>query len=424
VYLASRQADYKRVGETTTDAGGRYEFHDAPLPIERANTPNSLAMLDSGSFQVFGQAEGFGFAWRPQKWFYPKPQPANITFEPEGRDPPEHFHANDKIVLDLRFTPPAHLSGTIVDDRGHPLPNVRLELRNCESLVVVDNVIPGWSLDALNERDSVPPSMKIRTTDTHGEFDFTGLPVDCRFRIDVRATGFPSRWLQAATSDAPQPEYQGSPVFTGHLKVTLATPLDVPVKVVFGDTGAPAPKVAVSAVSAGDRLVSTLQTTDDRGLVTLRLPAGRYRRELLPARGTSYLVTNDELVVGSKPAAGPVVATLRPAVVIEVTVVDAETGAGIPDVDLWEQKDPKRNVRGELLYFRSWEVATRIAWVERPRTDAGGKLRALVEPGKHRIGVGLNSYPRNYAVVETEGREVDCRPGETVPVWFTMRRRP
>jgi hypothetical protein len=103
-----------------------------------------------------------------------------------------------------------------------------------------------------------------------------------------------------------------------------------------------------------------------------------------------------------------------------VTVVDAETGAGVPDVDLWRRVDGGGH---QLLYFRSWEVATRIAWVERPRTDASGKLRALVEPGKHRLGVGLESYPRGQEVVESAGQEVECRAGEVVQLWFTMRKR-
>ena len=60
--------------------------------------------MTKGAFQVFGEAEGFGFAWRPQKWFFPQPKPANITYEPEHRDPPGRYEANDKIVLDLRFS--------------------------------------------------------------------------------------------------------------------------------------------------------------------------------------------------------------------------------------------------------------------------------------------------------------------------------
>ena len=413
VYLASRRGDYKRVAETTTDAEGRYEFHDVPLPIERANT---VMGRDEGVFQVFGQAKDFGFAWRPEKLFYPHRDAANRT-RVARRDPPESYEANDKIALDLRFPPAAHLSGTIVDDRGKPRPGVRLEIRECESLKVVNNIVGGWTLDALNETDSVPPSMKIRTTDTQGRFEFTGLPGDCRFWIHLRAKDLPWQSFYAATTDGPQPDHNdGVPVLTGDMKVVFATPVEVPIKMVFGDTGAPAPKVAVQAAAG---LVNTLITSDLQGRATLKLPPGTYRMENWPARGTPYLVTGGELVVGTSPPVEPIVYTLRPAGIVEVTVVDAETGAGIPDVDVWEQADP--NGRRERLVFRSWEVATRIAWRESPRTDAHGKLRALVEPGNHRIGVGLESYPRNTEVVETGGKEVECRPGETVQLKFTMR---
>ena len=71
VYLASRRADYKRVAETITDAEGRYEFRDVPLPIQRDDTDSGR---DEGAFQVFGEAEGLGFAWRPQKWFFDTPR--------------------------------------------------------------------------------------------------------------------------------------------------------------------------------------------------------------------------------------------------------------------------------------------------------------------------------------------------------------
>jgi len=113
VYLASRWADYKRVAETTTDAEGRYGFRGVPLPIGRADT---VWGRDEGAFQVFGQAEGFGFAWRPQKWLSPRPKPSNIIYEPEHRDPPSRFEAGAKIELDLHFPPAARLSGTIADD--------------------------------------------------------------------------------------------------------------------------------------------------------------------------------------------------------------------------------------------------------------------------------------------------------------------
>src|SRR5262249_38521319 len=60
IYLASLAADWKRLAETETDEDGWYEFRDVPLPIEQANV---IHKRDAGAFEIFGQAEGFGFAW-------------------------------------------------------------------------------------------------------------------------------------------------------------------------------------------------------------------------------------------------------------------------------------------------------------------------------------------------------------------------
>jgi RNA polymerase sigma factor (sigma-70 family) len=415
IYLASRWGDYKRVAETITDREGCYVFRDAPLPIQRADTHIDR---DRGVFQVFGQARGFGLAWRPSKSFCPKPRPGNITEEPDWRDAPSRYEAKDTIALDLHFPPPARLSGVVTDDRGKPLAGVRLEIRECESLKNVDNIIPGWTLDSLNEPDTVPPEIKLRTSDARGRFDFTELPENCRFRIEVRAQGFPRQWIQAATTPGPQPDHDGSPVLTGDLTIELATPLNVPVKVVYGDTGRPAPNVAVEAAQGA---VSVLETSDAQGRVTLRMLPGTYRMQNWPARGTPYLVTDGKLVVGPKPPEELVVAALDPASILEVTVVDAETGEGVPGLDLWRQDTP--GGRRTRIVMRSWEVATRTAWRESPRTDPRGKTRAYLEPGTRRVGVGLDASPTGLEVVESKGQEVECLPGETVRLEFTIRRR-
>lgn len=140
-----------------------------------------------------------------------------------------------------------------------------------------------------------------------------------------------------------------------------------------------------------------------------------------PAHGTPYLVTEGELVVGEKPPTEPIVRLLRPAAILEVMVVDAESGAGIPDVDLWERTEP--DGQREEVVMSSWEAATRIARRDRPRTDASGRLRALVAPGKHRFGVGLRLHPAGYDIAESQGLDVECCAGETVRMRFTMRRR-
>ena len=333
------------------------------------------------------------------------------------RDPPGHYWADEKIELDLRFRPAAHLSGTIVDDRGKPLSGVRLEIRGCTSLIDVDNVRPGWTLDALNQSDTVPPTIKVRTTDASGKFFFTGLPPDCRFDIDVRAKGFPDRWLFAATTDKPQPDHDGYPVYTSGMRLTFATAFDVPIKLILGDTGQPAVK---AFVQAGGERVNDARTTDAQGRVTLRLPPGKYRMENWPAYGHS-LPRHRGRARGGRQAARSHRSSPR-FVPRPFSRSRSSTSRPAPESrasTLWRQDLP--NGQREQLVVRSWEVETRIVHRDRPRTDAYGKVRALIEPGRHRVGVGWHTDPV-LVVVEGGGRAVNCRPGETVALTFTVRR--
>ena len=96
VYLASCDPGYKRIAETKSDEEGRYEFTQVLLPVE-GSKPASADPNEpmSGSFQVFGQADGHGFAWRPAKSFYTRHKPTHMV---PGRDEPANFDASDKIA--------------------------------------------------------------------------------------------------------------------------------------------------------------------------------------------------------------------------------------------------------------------------------------------------------------------------------------
>jgi hypothetical protein len=50
-------------------------------------------------------------------------------------------------------------------------------------------------------------------------------------------------------------------------------------------------------------------------------------------------------------------------------------------------------------------------------------LWAVFAPGKHTIGVGLQSFPEGSRVVESDGQEIDCTAGETVKVTFHLQPR-
>jgi beta-lactamase regulating signal transducer with metallopeptidase domain len=435
IYLASRRVEWKRLAETTTNKDGRYAFEDVALPIERATDRRGI---DYGAFEVFGQAPGYGFAWRPEKTFAPKglpKEPKNLIRRGD-EDLPTGYSPKDKIVLDLKFPPPARLGGRIVDDREKPVGGAELVILSCDPVPTggyrseqeLNTFHQTRDLKCINEQSTVPPEMKIRKTNAKGRFEFTGMPPNCRLWIFIRATGFPVHRIFAATQNGAKKFHGGLPLYTDGMKITFATPRNVPIQVVYGDTGKPAPNVAVYGTVQNYSLYLQ-KLSDAYGRVTLRLPAGQRRLILYPATGTPYLLTKLPLTVRDKPDAKPTVVRLKRAAEVEVTVRDADTGKGIAGVDLWREQEhidsngTAHTFRG-LHEFRSIEIKPKykISHVHRPVTTANGKMRALFEPGQHRIGIALERFPKGYKPIEKDGVDVDCKAGKTIRVTFHMRK--
>ena len=424
MFLSSRSADWKRLAETVTDADGRYQFRSIPLPLE---TDSPFGAPVHGAFEVFGIAEGYGFGWRPRKWYYPERYPSVADVNWEETDSPERFFGDEPIELEVVLRPAASLSGRVVDSTGEPIPNTKVDIRYCDRDLDLNdwNTVKGGNqFDSLNEHAIVPLGVKLRQTDGDGRFAFTGLPANCRFRIDVRPPGFPSRWIWAVTKSGFPSQVAGRPIYSDGMSLQFARPDDVRLRVVYDDTGTPAEKVLVSV---GSTQGSSGGVTNKDGRVALRLADGKQTVELLPAMGTPYLVTHREFALPIDGQQAPIELRLRPAAIVEVRVIDETTGKGISDIDLWSSDagvpDGAFQQR-RLHYFRSYELETRICHVERPRTDSDGKLRALFEPGKYLIGVGLNAFPHgNYHNLDADGKLVELRAGETATVTFTARPR-
>jgi hypothetical protein len=181
-------------------------------------------------------------------------------------------------------------------------------------------------------------------------------------------------------------------------------------RVVYDDTGEAASKVGVTGAGF-------LETTDEDGLVETRLPDGPYRISLVPRYGTPYLETDAEAVVSAESVKEPITLRLRPAAVVNISVVDADTGDPLSSVDVWlEQQVPGVNqaYRGVHGYG--------IAHYETPRSDKNGRMDVLFEPGKHRIGIALEAFPVGYEPVEPDGKQIDSAADKPVAVQFEMRK--
>ena len=424
IFLASRDPGHKRLAQTKSAADGSYRFEEVSLPIKR---PDTYSQRNRGSFEVFGIAEAHALTWRPKKYFYPEQKhPLDTPGNPIG-DQPSGYGTEDPVELDLTFGPPKTIRGRVVDERGQPIPDTTLAIRSCRMQWDREDDQPRLAdgyLESLNSRDIVPPRVKIRTTGADGRFEFTGLPAGYLWGLDVRPPGHPSRRIYAATREAVDSDANGNRVYSGDFEVVFAPPRKLKLRVVYDDTGEPAPQVGVGGKVT---VAGFFETTDEDGFVEVLLPDGRYRLGIVPRYGSPYLRTESDVVVSAETAQQTTTLRLRPAGVIDVTVVDADTGKPLVGVDVWLWLD--REVPGgtesyaRVHGYRSWEVETRISHYESPRSDANGKMRVLFEPGKHRIGVALEAYPEGYEPVERDGKEVHCRPGEPISVEFRMRRK-
>jgi protocatechuate 3,4-dioxygenase beta subunit len=402
VYLASPRTHGKPLAIAKTDGQGAYRFESIKLPIERADTNNGR---DKGCFEVFGRAEGFGFAWRPLKWFYPKPNDDTSFPEPMD-DLPRRFFPGDKIELDLHFGPPATLRGRLVNDLGEPIVGATLAIRDGKPWGDDGSRL---QLESFNWRALVPESVKLRRTDEQGRFAFTGLPVDCEFRLDVRPAGHSPRSIVAATREGVVATARGTPAYSGDFELVFPRPRQVKIRVVYGDTLKPAQKVGVGGMVTE---AGFWETTNEEGFIETPLAEGRYKIVASPRYGSPYLKTEAEIAVSAETVKEPFTIELRPAAVVDITVVDAITGKPLEGVDV--------GLNGSVHGYRSWEVETRISHYERPRSDKNGKMRVLFEPGQHRISIGLEAYPAGYVPIDVGGKDIDCPLGKPTAVEFTL----
>ncbi len=423
IFLAAQHPGYRRLAKTKSAQDGTFKFESIPLPIQR---PKVNAGRDVGTFELFGIAEGHALAWRPRKSVCPKEshvEEPNWAF-PERHDFPTSYGRDDPINLDLTFREPTTIRGRVVDENAQPIPNTKLAIRYCDTQwqqADYGTIQFIGSLRSLNEKAIVPPEVKTRTTDAEGRFEFTGLPADSRWQIDVRPPGHSPKSIWAVTGEGIKTDAEGRRVYSGDFDLVFPTPRTVKFRVVYADTGKPAPKVGVGGIVTE---AGFWTTTDDDGLAEASLPDGKYTIGVTPRYQTPYLRSKSEIVVSESSVQEVMTLSLPAAAVLDVTVIDSETGEPLPGADIWlENPGVNGGPSFRRVYgYRSWEVETRISHYESPRSDELGKMRVNFEPGTHRIGVGKESFPKGYAPVDRDGKQIDCKAGEVTSVRFHMKK--
>ena len=97
---------------------------------------------------------------------------------------------------------------------------------------------------------------------------------------------------------------------------------------------------------------------------------------------------------------------------LHVTFIDAKTDKPIPDLKL--------EVNGSEHGWREWEVERNRSHYRLPKSDAKGKLTAMVAPGKLELGVRSVNLQGRYDFDESR-LEVECQPGEVKEVLIKVK---
>ena len=412
VYLVSTNGIDAPLGTTKTDADGHYAFRDVALPVRRFREDVDRV----GALQIYGTAPGFGFAWHGMRQY-------NLGFRPVDPLPETEntpvIYQGEMIVMDLAFRPAVALHGSVKDNNDKPIAGVKVELYSGDYLDLNGreshkNFREFWSMSKL------PYALWSAQTGQDGQFRIEGLPKDTFYYVSISHPGFATYSLYASNGDRPVilPIYQPNEprdIVCNPLQVTLAMTRKVLANVTFGDTSKPAPRMQVYAGSAKSKpALSANGTTDADGNLTLELPPGKYSVTIDPPAGMDYVRTIAELAVGEAAGEQAVELKVDRACVVILEAVDAETGKGIRGVSFFQgDEDHRPNTVAHLQ--------SRTNFIDNPTTDAQGRLRAVVYPGRRSFRIAEVLKSSGYRA-QAEPQTVDLPAGETVTLKFELQK--
>lgn len=412
---------------TKTDAEGRYEFRDYPLPVAARESDDHY---EGSTIHLFGKAPGHAVAWRGERLVYWRvPQ---VRAGGNGRFANPELPGEEDIVLDLKFARPKQVAGRMLDEQGRPIAGLKVELAGCEFLDPMKKEMHGYTPEFPGSNQRAKPLMPevfFATTDAEGRFAFESVPVEAICIMRAKHPDFGSIMFFTAASDQPPATFRGfagpEPVLPLPVEIKLRRLREVTVKVVHESTVQPAAGARVDAHAwQGARVASDVEA-DAAGVAVLRLPPGTYGLTADPGRDSNAdcIRTRVELVVEEPANPQPVkLLALKPGAIVILKAVDADTGAPIAGIPFWEAVDfdTQKGVPGARIQTHNWVA-------DNPVTNDKGELRAVVVPGKRAYGVDFYTVlVVGYDVIGEDfrrGRELELTAGETTRAEFRIRKK-
>jgi RNA polymerase sigma factor (sigma-70 family) len=308
-----QQAGAKDILATTVaDAQGRFAFRDVPAPAFA-----DASVMRRHPWDVVARADGRGVAWQ------------HLT--PKARKAPVKLTLARERVID----------GRLLGAGGEPVAGAQVQVVAVAPLghgpvtmwTAEDGVLNlNWSRVSLTA-----------ASDVGGRFVLRGLPPEMRFHLSINKAGFVEQSCLAATTDQAQPNVlslessptskpRAEPVLTGAPTVTLQRARRVRGRVVFADTGRPAPGALLSVYIPGGLAYGA--TADARGRFTIDgLPPGPWVLAGTPAQtDREYVATSVTVAAADNEGGAEPNVRLPRGTPVSGRVVDAETGQEIAEV--------------------------------------------------------------------------------------------
>lgn len=321
-----------------------------------------------------------------------------------------------------KLTGAQSIRGQVIDEQGRPVANASLNLLQCQKLqpdelIQRGTVTPNSVLRTFASQSELISEADFRLTDTEGRFQFTGLPVECQFRIAVRHPALAGRDYYAATTQRVLPKLGGQhTIHTGFVNMILPAAIETSIRVLCPDTGSPAAKILLTVFNGE---ASQTQETNADGIVKLQLSQGEYGARMIPAAGTHYLVTTGKtFALANNAKSAQIDLELKIGGILEVTVVDADTGQPISNTDVWIRELEGAASNQNELMDRAWEAPRVI--LERPLTNTDGELRTLLSPDDYRIGIGFAHCPVGYRL-DCNEQVTTVTSGRTSQITFRLK---
>jgi hypothetical protein len=282
----------------------------------------------------------------------------------------------------------------------------------------------------------LPESVRTVVSDKEGRFQLEGAPPDTVLQLQVQHPDYAAMSLFTATTPAEVPEEQKDlfkraqqrwRFLTGDLTLTLAASRQLTLRTVYGDTGKPAAGVQVGVERVKESTsVYAPGKSDAEGKVLLHLPPGEYEADLIPPEGVDYVRTRQPVKVANEPTEQTAEIRVRRGAVLILEAVDVNTGKRVPGVSFLEESDSSP---GGMFPLRA-SILRRPN--EKDVTDANGKLRVVVQPGKRRYALGSVPQPAGARRGQGGGPPRDYTPiprvelieGQTLTLQFEVGNRP